>query len=227
MSPTERLTVGALISILAILVPGFVLHVAPRFPGSFAGSAIGVAGTILLVLLLVYSVAKRAAFIRTHLGQHLRLSVLLSWHVYCGVFAALLGTIHSGHKFYSPLGIALVATILIVVLTGFIGRYYLAHVGVDLREQQAQLGFLRSRYDVAVGASAATDAAISAVLTDISMPVLIGGIADLEYAIEARTALKRALSVWISLHIATAIVMYSLLALHVWNGFYYGFRWLE
>src|SRR3546814_16748044 len=51
---------------------------------------------------------------------------LLSFHVYAGAIGALLGIIHSGHKFQSPIGIALVIAMLTVVVTGFIGRYYLA-----------------------------------------------------------------------------------------------------
>ena len=52
MSETEKLTVGALVSALALVAPGFLLHAAPRFPGSLAGSLIGIAGAVLLVLLL-------------------------------------------------------------------------------------------------------------------------------------------------------------------------------
>ncbi len=55
----------------------------------------------------------------------------------------------------------------------------------------------------------------------------MAGIADLEHAIEARETLKRAFSRWIVLHVASAIVLYPLLALHIWSGIYYGLRWLR
>jgi len=64
MSETEKITVGALVSVLALIVPGFLLHVAPRFPGSLAGGLTGIAGATLLVLLLVYSVVRRSAWVK-------------------------------------------------------------------------------------------------------------------------------------------------------------------
>ena len=65
------------------------------------------------------------------------------------------------------------------------------------------------------------------VLTDAPLPSLLDAIADLEYAIGARKVLKRTLSRWTVLHVGAAIVMYTLLALHIWNGIYYGLRWLD
>lgn len=215
MSETEKLTVGALVSALALIVPGFLLHVAPRFPGSLAGGLIGITGAVLLV----YSAVKRNGWMKRLVTRCTPLHVILSFHVYAGVMGALLGIIHSGHKFDSPLGIGLVLAVLVVVFSGFIGRYYLLQIGTEIREQQGQLGVLRVRYDAIVGSGAVA-------LTAVPLPGLLGAIADLEYAIEAREALKGALSRWTVLHIGAAIVMYSLLTLHIWNGIYYGLRWL-
>lgn len=219
MSETEKLTVGALVSALALIVPGFLLHVAPRFPGSLAGGLIGIAGAILLVLLLAYSAVKRNARVKQLVTRHTPLRMVLSFHVYAGVVGALLGIIHSGHKFYSPLGIGLVSTMLVVVFSGFVGRYFLLQVGTELREQQSMLGMLRTRYDAVAGGG-------PLVVAEVPLLSLLGAIADLEYAIEARETLQRAFSRWTVLHIGAAIVMYSLLALHIWNGIYYGLRWL-
>lgn len=219
MSETEKLTVGALVSALALIAPGFVFHVAPRFPGSLAGNLIGIAGAVLLVLLLVYSAVKRNAWMRQLATRHRSLPIALSFHVYAGVVGALLGIIHTGHKFYSPLGIGLVAAMLVVVFSGFGGHYSLLQSGAELREQQAALGLLRTRYDAVVGSPVA--------VAEVSLLSLLGAIADLEYAIEARETLKRAFSRWTVLHISAAIAMYSLLGLHIWNGIYYGLRWLD
>ena len=223
MSETEKLAVSALVSVLALVVPGFLLHVAPRFPGSLAGGLFGIAGAVLLVSLLVYSLVKRSAWVKARVTKHASLRAILSFHVYAGVIAALLGIIHSGHKFSSPLGIGLVLVILVVVFSGFIGRYYLVQVSTELREQQTLLAVLRTRYDAIAGALAGAPSGP----TDVPLGRLLDAIADLEYAIPEREALKRALSRWTVLHIGAAIVMYSLLALHVWNGVYYGLRWLS
>lgn len=226
MNETEKLTVGALVSALALVVPGFLLHVAPRFPGSLVGSAVGIAGAVLLVLLLVYSVVKRNAWVKQRMAKHAPLRAMLSFHVYGGVLGALLGIVHSGHKFYSPLGIALVSAMLVAVFSGFVGRYYLVQVGTDLREQQGMLAALRTRYDAVASALAGKPSPTGPALTDVPLPRLLGAIADLEYAVIARETLKRTLSRWTVLHVGAALVMYSLLALHVWNGLYYGLRWI-
>ncbi len=225
MNETEKLTIGALVSALALVVPGFLLHVAPRFPGSLTGSLIGIAGAVLLVLLLAYSAVKRSAWVKARVAKHASLGVLLSFHVYAGVIGALLGIVHSGHKFHSPLGIGLVSAMLVVVFSGFAGRYYLVQVGADLREQQSMLGVLRMRYDAVAGARVGGPPPPG--VADVPLPGLLDAIADLEYAISAQEVLKRALSRWTVLHVGAAIVMYSLLALHVWDGIYYGLRWLR
>jgi len=222
MSKTEKLSVGALLSALALIVPGFLLHVAPRFPGSLAGGIFGISGATLLVLVLVYSVVKRIAWVKERVTKHAPLRAILSFHIYAGVVGALLGIIHTGHKYQSPLGIGLVAAMLIVIFTGFVGRYYLAHIGVELKEQQSMLAVLRTRYD----ATAATLAGAPAGAAPVPLMGVIDGMAELEYAIAGREALKGVFSRWMVLHIAAAIVMYSLLALHIWNGIYYGLRWL-
>jgi hypothetical protein len=224
VNETEKLTVGVLVGGLALLVPGFLLHVSPRFPGSLTGSLIGIAGAVLLLFLLVYSMVKRSAWVKAWVTKYVRMGAILSFHIYAGVIGALLGIIHSGHTFYSPLGIGLVSAMLVVVFSGFVGRYYLVHLGTDLREQQSMLAVLRTRYDAVAGALASGPA--PAVWADASLPGLLGAIADLEYAIGARELLKRTLSRWTVLHVGAAIVMYSLLSLHIWNGIYFGLRWL-
>ncbi len=226
MNEAEKLRVGALVSALALIAPGFLLHVAPRFPGSLVGSLMGIVGAVLLVLLLAYSLVKRNAWAKARVTKHASLRAILSFHVYAGVIGALLGIIHSGHKLYSPLGIGLVAAMLVVVFSGFAGHYFLVQMGTDLREQQSMLAVLRPRYDAVVGALAGKPSPAEAVLVDVPLPRLLGAIADLEHAITERETLKRAMSRWIVLHIGAALVMYPLLALHIWNGIYYGLRWV-
>lgn len=247
MSEAEKLTVGALMTILVLMAPGFLLHQAPRFPGTLAGSLLGIAGALLFVLLLIYSLVKHSAWVRVRVTKYASLRVILTFHVYAGVVGALFGILHSGHAYRSPLGIALVGDMLIVVISGFVGRYYLAQVGVDLREQQARLGVLRSHFDriaAQAAAGAAPDADTAATIrrshrwplvllasrvgtTGIPVLRLVVAIADLEHAIGEREALKRALSRWTVLHISAALVLYTLLALHIWNGIYFGLRWLQ
>ena len=222
MSARERLTVSLLMAMVALFVPGFLLHAAPRFPGSLTGGLLGIGGVLGMLLLLAYSLTKRIPWLR----RRVALGTMLSFHVYTGMIGAVLGILHTGHYYRSPLGIALVSVMLAVVLSGFVGRYYLVQLGTDIRDQREELGALRNRYDLLAAERSVGSAAIVG-LADISMRALVAAIADLEHAIGRREALKRTLSRWTVLHVAAAIALYPLLALHVWSGVYYGLRWLQ
>ena len=226
MTETEKVTVGALLGALALLVPAFLFHTAPRFAGSLTGSMFGIAAATLFVLLLSYTAMKRQPWVKERAKALVSIGGLLSFHVYAGTVGALLGIIHSGHKFESPLGITLVVAMLVVVSSGFVGRYYLAQLGQDVRSQQKELKILRDRYDGL--AAAAVGLRTQQVVDPSGLPLdrLLGAISDLEVAITTRETIKRALNRWVVLHVAAAIVMYALLALHIWSGFYYGLRWL-
>lgn len=229
MSARERFAVTLLLTTVALFVPGYLLHAAPRFPGSLAGSVLGIAGALLFVVLLAYSLVKHASGLK----KRVRLGTVLSFHVYAGAIGAVLGILHTGHQYSSPLGITLVVAMLTVVLSGFVGRYYLVQIGTDVRDQRQRLGALRANYDQLVAEQ--TAAAPQSPAASRAAPQWLGGsvrglvtdIADLEDAIARREVLKTALSGWTVLHVTAALVLYPLLALHVWSGIYYGLRWLR
>jgi hypothetical protein len=249
MSETEKLIVGALMTILLIFTPGFVLHEAPLFPGSLPGSILGIAGAALMLSALFYPLIKYLCWLRHRLTRHVSMRAVLSFHVYAGVLGAVFGILHTGHKFESPLGIILVSSMLVVVLSGFIGRYYMVHLTVELRDQKAMLDTLRAQYDHvatelaeapgvrgAFGllglpmtrfASVRAGPELPPAQSGIPLATLVNAIADLEYAMRSREAIKRAFARWIVVHVGAAIVMYAALRLHVWNGVYYGLRWLR
>ena len=226
MTEAERVIVGGLLSVLAIIVPGFLVHADPRFAGSLAGGMFGIAAATLFVLLLGYSAVKRQSWLKKRTTEMFSVSALLSFHVYAGAVGALLAIVHSGHKFQSPLGIALVLLMLTVVASGFVGRYYLAQVGQELRYQQKTLTALRDRYDALT--VAAEGLRRQAVVEPSGLPLdnLLGAMSDLEMSITAHETIERAFGRWIVLHIAAAIAMYAALALHIWSEIYYGLRWV-
>ncbi len=226
MTEAEKVTIGGLLSAIVLIVPAFLVHVAPRFPGSLTGSLFGIAAAMLFLLLLAYSAAKHLPWIKERAERYLSIGAILTFHVYAGAIGALLGIIHSGHKFESPLGIALTLSMLTVVASGFVGRYYLAHIGQDLRDQQKELGALRTRYDSLALSAVGLKEQVVVDPNGIPLGQLLGAISDLEFAITARETLKRTLARWVVLHIAASIAMYALLVLHVWSAIYYGLRWL-
>lgn len=227
MTETEKVSVGGLVSAIVLIVPGSLFHVAPRFPGSLVGSAFGITAALLFLLLLLHSAVKRISWFADRTKNVLSRGRVLTFHVYGGSVGALFAVIHSGHKFQSPLGIALILTMLIVVASGFVGRYYLAQVGQDLRDQQKELALLRNRYDSLV--LAATDLKSQVVVDPSGAPLdeLLGSMADLEFVITSREIIKQAFGRWLVAHIAASITLYVLLAIHVWSATYYGLRWLE
>ena len=228
MSELEKLTVGGLITVLLLFTPGFVLHTAPRFPGSLPGSILGIAGAALMVLLLAYPLIKHCPKLQQWLTARVSMRAILSFHVYAGALGAVLGVLHTGHKFESPLGITLVVSMLIATMSGFLGRYYLGHLGVELREQKTALDLLRGEYSRIAEAAGDTGPMLAAATGPITnVPQLVGAIADLEYSMRHDETIRRAFSAWMFIHISAAFVMYPALALHIWNGLYFGLRWLE
>lgn len=227
MTETEKTTISGLIGALVLLVPAFIIHTAPRFPGSLTGSIIGIVAAALFLLLMVYTAVKHQPRLKQLVTGRISLSALMTFHAYAGSIGALLGIVHSGHKFDSTLGVALVATMLIVAFTGFIGRYYLAQIGQELKLQQRELKLLRDQFD-AFARTAPAQIPGSPSIGPAGLPLghLLGAISDLEFAIMARDAIKRTLSRWLILHIGAAIAMCGLLFIHVWSSYYFGLRWL-
>ena len=54
---------------------------------------------------------------------------------------------------------------------------------------------------------------------------LAESMADIEYAIKTHETFKRLFSDWLRFHIVISLVLYGLLALHVWAAVYFGLRW--
>jgi hypothetical protein len=232
MGARERLIVDVVLASLSLLVPAFLLHSDGRFAGSLAGFALGSCAAALMILLLVYPLTKYSKIIKASVTRLVSMQAILAFHAYAGIVAAFLALLHTGHKFQSPLGIGLVISMLIVVVTGFVGRYYLPQTAAEIRQQQSRLAVLRSAYDYTSAVLASLDArasggsAVSAsTLRDVPLLQLVDGISDLEYAIGAQEAVKKIFLQWIGLHVIAAIVMYALLAVHIAAEVHYGLRW--
>lgn len=80
--------------------------------------------------------------------------------------------------------------------------------------------------------------AVAASLASLGLGVRPGGpagevtriaesVADLEYSVRMHEFLKRWFSRSLKLHIFLSVILYMLLALHIWSGIYFGLRWLR
>lgn len=253
MKKHERLFITGLVFLLLLFWLGFLFHRSPRFAGSFIGGMLAVAGSLLMLVPLAYLIVKRIPPLKRVVTQRASMQTLLVWHIYSGVLGPILVILHTGHKFDSPLGIALTAMTLVVVLSGFAGHYLLTQFRQTITEKQAMLaqleivyrqtagelithpehmsvlrpfvGFWRRLIPGLVVATGEADHGI------LSAPVralrLADSMADLEYAIKTHETFKRWFGGWLKFHIVISFILYGLLGLHVWAGIHFGLRWFS
>lgn len=247
MKEREPLIIGGLVLLLLVLWLGFPLHQSPRFAGSFWGGVLGVSGAALMLIPLAYLVVKRVKPLKRRVTPYVTMRTLLAWHIYAGVLGPILVLIHTGHKFNSALGIALTTMVLIVVASGFVGRYLMSRINKEIKSKRSMLAEANAQYeraleDLRVYPEQASLARrfqhilarmFLSVGDDGSAPLPAGirtvrlaeSVADLEYAVSTHETFKRAFARWLKLHIILSCVLYVLLGLHIWGAIYFGLRW--
>lgn len=250
----EREVLGSLIAVLLVLWAGFLVHRAPRFPGSLTGGVLAVTGATLMVAIsLAYMAIKRIAPLRARFTARFSMGKLLEWHVHTSAIGAILALLHTGHRFESDLGMALTAMMLVAVFSGYVGRHLLGRVAQDVRIKRSALSKLETAYNETVGAlsrnpraAAESNAASSkfslralrlAFSRDTSAGVanslasravqMAESIAELEYSIRAHGRYEKLMAIWLNVHIATSLAFYILLAMHVWASIHFGLRWFN
>lgn len=251
MKERERIVVTGLVVLMLITWLGFAVHQSPRFAGSFWGGVLAVSGATLMLFPLAYLFIKRIPFLKRLVTRVVSMRTLLTWHIYAGVIGPILVLLHTGHKFQSALGIALTGMTLVVVVSGFVGRYLMSFIAEELREKRETLTGLREEYDALtseltlnpqtaqqvgmlrhIKARLLTWAFAGESATANLPPAakalrLAESIADVEYAIASHEHFKHAFRVWLKFHIVIALVLYGLLGLHVWSAIYFGLRWFS
>jgi hypothetical protein len=246
MKERQGIIVTGVLSVLLLGWLGFLLHRSPRFPGSGLGAVFGIAGAVLMLVLLAYPIVKRVPFLHARVTPHVSMQSLLAAHVYAGIFGPLLALIHTGHKFDSLLGITLTAVMLLVVVNGFAVRYLLTYVTQEIKDKLVLLQTARGDLDSAWGVLEKSPTEIRGLpkapvlvagLASVGFDLPIGGpagevirtaesVADLEYAVRTHELFKRWFRRSLTLHIVLSVILYPLLALHIGSGIYFGLRWL-
>lgn len=248
MKENERLVVGGGVALLLLSWLGFLVHDSPRFAGSALGSAFGIAGAVLMLIPLGYSIAKRLPSIRNRIKDYISLQSLMTLHVYTGIIGPLLAIIHTGHKYQSWLGIWLTASMLLVVVSGFVLRYMLTYVSHEIKDKLLLLQTARGDLDSAWGVLenspegantlpktrllTAGLASVGIDLSNANAPTaevirLAESVSDLEYAIRTHEFFKRWFGRALVVHIVLSIVFYLLLGLHIWAAINFGLRWFS
>lgn len=228
--------VGALVVLLLLFPLGYVVHVSPRFPGSVPGSVIGITGAVLMLVALAYPLIKRVPWLHDRVTRRVSMSTLLAIHIYAGVLGPIFGVLHSAHKYESPLGILLVISMIVVVLSGYVGRFLLGRLGKAIRSRSGELAALQTGF-ANVPEVVKDEPVISArgwrrlffeggSVDQADRGDVALALADAEYAVRSEQAVQKVLQRWLNLHIIAAVVLYALLTLHIWAGLYFGLRWL-
>lgn len=249
MKDHDRLAASGLVVLMLVLWLGFLAHRSPWFAGSLWGGVLGISGAALMLVPLAYMVLKRIPPLKRLVISRVSMRTLLTWHIYAGILGPILALLHTGHKFNSTLGIALTTMMLIVVVSGFIGRYLLSQFSDQVREKKEMLTRLEVAYQQTAGELAAQPqqvamlSPVAGLLSRIGarllwadkdvaeLPVsaralrITESIADLEYAIKTHETFKCWFSRWLRLHIVISFVLYALLALHIYFAVCFGLRW--
>ncbi len=243
MKERERIVVTGVLAVLLFAWLGFLVHRSPLFARTKVGTAFGIAGAVLMLVPLAYMLIKRVSFLHAHAS-------LQSWqtaHVYAGIFGPLLAIIHTGHKFDSMLGISLTAVMLLVVVSGFVGRYLLSFETHEIKDKLLLLQTARGDLDNAWGAFENSPPELRAMpkapriiagLASLGFGLPFPGpagavittaesVADLEYAVRTHELFKGWCSSWLKMHLVLSFVLYALLALHIWAEIHFGLRWLS
>lgn len=250
MNNQERNIVTTLVCLMLLLWGGFVWHRDPNFPGSFNGSMIGIVAAFFMFWPLFYLIIKRVKPLKTWVTKRVSMPRLLLLHIYAGVVGPILGLLHSAHKFDSFVGITLVFLMLIVVISGFIGRYILSLISSELRDKKALKEKLNSRLEVAKqelrscvcstptpSLSRSHQALVPAITTiygecsssrsyERNVLRLIDSLSDVDYSIKIHDTAKLWFKRWLKFHITISLILYVLLVFHISTEIYFGLRWL-
>ena len=97
-------------------------------PSGPVGQTLGVIGGVLMLMPFVYMLRKRIPVMRS-LGS---LKTWLEVHLFCGIFGPVLVTFHTSFKFNGIVSAAYWSMV-IVVLSGFIGRYLYVRIPRSIR----------------------------------------------------------------------------------------------
>lgn len=255
MKEREKVIVTGLVTLMLLIWLGFPLHTAERFAGSLWGGVLAVTGSLLMLVPLAYLVVKRNRRLKQRVIRHVSMRTLLTWHIYAGVLGPILVVAHSGHKYESTLGIVLTAMTLLLVVSGFVGRYLMSGFSSEIREKTQMLEELQGAYartarELSTGPEAThlirsgarpaarlfmgflspapfagLSVASAATVGDVAS--LVESMADLEYAIRTHEAFKRWFGQWLRLHIVLSCFLYLLMFLHIYFAVYFGLRWFQ
>jgi len=235
--------IDALLAVFFVLLAlGALVHHDPAFAGSLIGHLVGVSGTVLMCMALMYPFRKRV------LGKRGKANPL-GRHMTYGLLGPTLVVIHSAHKLESLIGILAFTAMFLVVSSGIVGMFLFRRVNRSVKEQTNDLKALRELFfnrreeiascrvylDLETGEKPGRESNTpeedefqNRFLKDRCEEAvdLAHAIAELEYSVRVFNKTKAVFGKWTWVHYSLALFLFSLLAVHILTAFYYGVRWL-
>lgn len=111
-------------------------------PSGTVGHVMGITGLSLMVVMHLYSLRKRVRWM-TRLGP---INTWLEAHIFCGFFGPVLVTLHTSFKFNGLISVAFWSMV-IVVASGFVGRYLYVRIPRSIRGHELGRAELDSKAD--------------------------------------------------------------------------------
>lgn len=103
-------------------------------PAGSLGLAFGIAGSAMMILMLIYSLRKRTKL----LGRSLPLQNLLEFHIYLGIIGPLLILLHTSFKVQGLVAVSFWSMVA-VALSGFFGRYLYLQIPRNIQGNELSL----------------------------------------------------------------------------------------
>lgn len=225
---------------IALVLLIFVLPLA-AFSGTFAGHLVGIAGTVLMLMTLIYPYKKYALKIKGKKNS-------LVPHIYYGLIGPILVVIHSGSGFKSVIGTILFLSMLLVVLSGITGKFLFGRVNKTFKAREREYGLLRQALESRLEESEQDECELPESSSGAVIMEALGGIgkaagdqsrancaglydlsramAETENMMGAWSTTKKLFSYWRKIHFYLVYVLFAMITVHVISTLYYGLRWL-
>lgn len=188
-------------------------------PSGPVGQLLGTAGSVLMLMTLLYVARKRVRSL-SRLGAP---RAWLEFHVFCGLFGPILVSLHTTFKFNGLVSVAYWSMVL-VVLSGFVGRYLFARIPKTIRGEEmtrAQLDARVAELRRAIDTAGPDPEALREARR------LERERATLERRIAVLTRTKRLFAMWHVFHLPLVWILFVVFVLHVVVVSYLGYGFLS
>jgi hypothetical protein len=188
-------------------------------PSGPYGQLLGVAGSVLMLLTILYVVRKRVKrFARVGSAKN-----WLEFHIFCGIFGPVLISLHTSFKFNGIVSVAYWSMVL-VVLSGFVGRVLYARIPRTIRGEELSHAELVARAEELerelLDRDARPELVDEARRIAAERATLTRRIANLQ-----RT--KRLFGMWHDFHLPLVWILFVIFVLHIAVVTYLGYTFLS